>query len=356
MDHRGGLVIFGHGSAERVPGAAEANRAACPLANPDGEDQARKWRRTGDKAALMNATATLPTASTGTLRPAAPGSKAPEVWEGEPLSGRTVGQVPARHVHPEIRADLLRLQALSEEATRLRSAARQAKMTAADGPTAARKLVAEAAASRNAVDGADVNRIIRERQEEAATAELVAEGTADAVNTLRRRVAAGIAERRPEWLAYLHGQAVAELARLDLVVKEPSRLFVAGSTIAGRAVQEVRETRERAASALWSLERHSVLDAWGKAVTAASAAQRTARTPREGQSEGCGPFRVSVGRSVLRVRVGAACLPRLVFLDPTLHVLRQPHRTAGQAFVRLWEVGPGDQLERTRPGHAQAVP
>ncbi|MBE1492289.1 hypothetical protein [Plantactinospora soyae] len=103
-----------------------------------------------------------------------------------------IGQVPARHVHPDTLADLLRLQSLTVEATRLRGprgrlSARPGKARWRPGnwwrwlpPLAMRRTWPE------------VNRIIRQRQKEATTAETVAEGTADGVTTLRRQVAAGI--------------------------------------------------------------------------------------------------------------------------------------------------------------------
>ncbi|MET8351954.1 MULTISPECIES: hypothetical protein [unclassified Micromonospora] len=109
---------------------------------------------------------------------------------------------------------------------------------------------------------------------------------------VRQQVAAGIEQRRTEWLTYLHGQAAAGLARPDLVVAElvvaeleaavadlaeidrvrqvvesPSggRLFGTGTTITGNAVEAARETRERAAVALAGLERHAAKVAREKA-------------------------------------------------------------------------------------------
>ncbi|PWU44264.1 hypothetical protein DLJ46_26945 [Micromonospora globispora] len=120
-----------------------------------------------------------------------------------------------------------------------------------------RMLVADAAMSGKALDAADVARIVRERQEAAVAAQAVADGMRYAVGKVRREVARGIAERRDEWLTYLHGQAAHGLARLDGIITELEaavenlaeidrvrqtvesplygRLFSAGSMIAGNA-------------------------------------------------------------------------------------------------------------------------
>ncbi|MGW4155536.1 hypothetical protein ACWEDF_20500 [Micromonospora chersina] len=195
------------------------------------------------------------------------------------MSVSGVGVIPDRHVHPGTRADLARLGSLAAEAARLGTEARKAQAEADEGPDAMRMLVAEAAMAGEALDAADVARIVRERQEAAVAAQAVADGTRYAVDKVRREVADGITERRAEWLTYLHGQAAHGLARLDLVLSEleaavenlaeidrvrqtvespgAGRLFSAGSLIAGNAVEQARQARERAAAALAGLERHA---------------------------------------------------------------------------------------------------
>ncbi|MEU0156159.1 hypothetical protein [Micromonospora fulviviridis] len=199
--------------------------------------------------------------------------------------------VPDRHVHPGTRADPARLGSLAAEADRLGREANKAQAEAAEGPDAMRTLVADAAMAGKALDAAEVARLVRERQEAAQAAQAVADGTRYAVEKVRREVAAGVTERRAEWLTYLHGQAAHGLARLDLVLSEleaavenlaeidrvrqtveqpgAGRLFSAGSMIAGNAVEQARQARERAAAALAGLERHASKASKGKAKTAA---------------------------------------------------------------------------------------
>lgn len=286
IGQRGGVVLYGHGPHRSSdPGADEANAQHCPHASADGEERARALGRAGRWEELWHLTEPFP-AAPGLLQPAAPGSKAPAVWTGEP-----VANTPDRHVHPASRADLARLAVLAEQSGRLDRAARQAKRDAENASGDARRQAAEAAAAGTPMDAAAIARTIRERQEQAEAAQVTADGTRDAVATVREQVAAGIAERRAEWLAYLHGQAAHGLARLDLVVSEleaavenlaeidrvrqtveqPSagRLFSAGSQIAGNAVEAARQARERAAVALAGLERHAAKVSRDKSAQAA---------------------------------------------------------------------------------------
>lgn len=279
LGQQGGIAIYGHGTVPENGVAPERGNAhQCPHADAGGERQARKLAKAGRWDDLYALTEPFP-AAPGTLQPAAPGSKAPAAWQGEPLSVSGVGVIPDRHVHPSTRADLARLGTLAAEATRLGSEARKAQAAAAQGPMEVRRLATEAAMSGKALDAAEVARMVRERQEAAEAAQAVANGTRDAVDKVRREVATGIAERRAEWLTYLHGQATAGLARLDLVVAEleaavenlaeidrvrqtveqanSGRLFSAGSMIVGNAVEAARRSRERAATALAGLERNA---------------------------------------------------------------------------------------------------
>ncbi|MEU2171181.1 hypothetical protein ACH47V_29555 [Micromonospora chersina] len=288
---QGSVLIAGHGVlGDHAPARDAGNASQCPHANGDGEQQARTLAETGQWDALYDLTEPFP-AAPGILQPAAPGSKAPTAWQGEPLEVSGVGIIPDRHVHAATRADLARLGSLAEQANRLGREAREAQAVANEGPDAMRTLVADAAMSGKPVEAAEVVRIVRERQEAAVAAQAVAEGTRYAVDKVRHEVAAGITERRDEWLTYLHGQAAHGLARLDLVVSEleaavenlaeidrvrqtveapaSGRLFSAGSMIAGNAVEQARQARERAAAALAGLERHAAKVGKGKAQTAA---------------------------------------------------------------------------------------
>ncbi|WP_446216443.1 hypothetical protein [Micromonospora sp. IBHARD004] len=279
LGQQGGIAMYGHGTVpENGVAAEQGNAHQCPHADAAGERQARKLAKAGRWDDLYALTEPFPPAP-GTLQPAAPGSKAPAAWQGEPLSVPGVGVIPDRHVHPATRADLARLGTLATEATRLGSEARKAQAAAAQGHMEVRRLATEAAMSGKALDAAEVARMVRERQEATEATQAVADGTRDAVDKVRREVAAGIAERRDEWLTYLHGQAAAGLARLDLVVAEleaavenlaeidrvrqtveqanSGRLFSAGSMIIGNAVEAARRSRERAATALAGLERHA---------------------------------------------------------------------------------------------------
>jgi hypothetical protein len=279
LGQQGSIAMYGHGVLPPDGTAArQGNAHQCPQANADGERRAKKLARTGQWDELRKLSEAFP-AAPGTLGPAAPGRKAPAAWQGEPLSVPGVTAIPDRHVHPATRADLGRLGTLATEANRLGSEARKAQAAAAQGPMEIRRLASEAARSGKPLDAAEVAKMARELQEAAEAAKAMADGTRDEVDKVRREVAAGIAERRGEWLTYLHGQAVHGLARLDLVVAEleaalenlaeidrvrqaveqasPSRLFSAGSMIVGNAVEAARRSRERAATALAGLERHA---------------------------------------------------------------------------------------------------
>ncbi|GAA4576893.1 hypothetical protein GCM10023176_49320 [Micromonospora coerulea] len=272
----GGLSIYGHGTLLDGVASDAGNAQQCPHADAAGERQAKELAQFGHLDELWSLTEPFP-AAPGTLQPAAPGSKAPAVWTGEPLSVPGVGVIPDRHVHPATRADLARLGVLAADADRLGRTAREAAAAVESAGTDARRQAAEAAAAGTPVDAAEVARSIRERQEEAEAAQITADGTRDAVAKVREQVAEGIAERREEWLSYLHGQAAHGLARLDLVVAEleaavenlaeldrvrqtvegHARLFSGASMIAGNAVESARETRQRAAETLAGLERHA---------------------------------------------------------------------------------------------------
>lgn len=288
---RGSVVIVGHGVLpDNAPGSDAGNASQCPHADAAGEQQARDMAQAGRWDDLYALTEPFP-ATPGILQPAAPGTKAPAVWQGEPLTVAGVGTIPDRHVHAATRADLARLGSLAAEADRLGREANKAKAEAAEGPGAVRKLAADAAMSGKALDAAEVSRIVRDRQEAADAAQAVADGTRDAVAKVRHEVAAGIAERRTEWLTYLHGQASHGLARLDAAVAEleaaaenmaeldrvrqtveqpaAGRLFSGASFIAGNAVEQAREARERAAATLAGLERHAAKAAKAKASAAA---------------------------------------------------------------------------------------
>ncbi|MGW4295434.1 hypothetical protein ACWEH1_20610 [Micromonospora chersina] len=161
-------------------------------------------------------------------------------------------------MHAATRADLARLGSLAEQANRLGREANEARAEADEGPTAVRRLAADAAMAGTALDAAEVAWIVRKRQEAADAAQAVAEDTRGAMEQVRREVVDGIAERRSEWLVYLHGQAAHGLARLELVLSETggshgepgrdrpgtadrgapaSRLFSTGWMIAGNAVE-----------------------------------------------------------------------------------------------------------------------
>ncbi|MGC5021947.1 hypothetical protein [Micromonospora sp. DT47] len=281
LGQQGGIAVYGHGTVPENGVAPERRNAhQCPRADAAGERQARKLVKAGRWGDLYALTEPFPPAP-GTLQPAAPDNNAP-AWQAEPLSVPGVGLIPDRHIHPATRADLARLGTLATEATRLGSEARKAQAAAAQGPMEVRRLATVAALSGKALDAAEVAKMVRERQEAAEAAQAAADGTRDAVDKVRREVAAGIAERREEWLTYLHDQATAGLARLDLVVAEleaavenlaeidrvrqtveqadSGRLFSAGSMIVGNAVEAARRSRERAATALAGLERHASKD------------------------------------------------------------------------------------------------
>ncbi|MEW1584796.1 hypothetical protein AB0283_05035 [Micromonospora vinacea] len=283
---QGGTVLYGHGPVGYDdPGSEEANALHCPLANREGEERARDLGKTGRWEELHALTVPFPDAPTQ-LQPAAPGTEAPAVWEGEPVT-MTRMTVPDRHVHPDTRADLERLSALAARSGELDRAARAATRDAENAGTDARRLAADAAASGTPMDAAAVTRTIRERQDQAQAAQITADGTRDAMAQVRRQVAAGIEQRQAEWLTYLHGQAAAGLARLDLVVAEldaavanlaeidrvrqtveapsPGLMFTAGSFIAGNVVEAARQTRQSAAEALAGLERHAAKAAREKA-------------------------------------------------------------------------------------------
>ncbi|MGW3783083.1 hypothetical protein ACWD5Z_00745 [Micromonospora chokoriensis] len=275
---QGGTVLYGHGPVGfSDPDSTDANAQFCPLANREGEERARTLGKEGRWDELHALTRPFPDAPT-LLEPAAPGTDAPAAWEGEPVTvaGMTV---PDRHVHPDTRADLVRLAALAAQSGELDRAARAAKRDAENAGTDARRLAADAAAAGTPMDAAAVTRTIRERQEQAEAAQITADGTRDAVGQVRRQVAAGIEQRQAEWLTYLHGQAAAGLARLDLVLAElgaavadlaeidrvrqtvesPSAalMFNAGSFIAGNVAEAARQTRQSAAEALAGLERYA---------------------------------------------------------------------------------------------------
>lgn len=287
LGQQGAIAMYGHGTVPAYGVAPEqANAHQCPHADADGERQARELAKGGQWDELHALSERFP-AAPGILQPAAPGSKAPAAWQGEPLSVPGVGVIPDRHVHAATRADLARLGTLATEADRLGREAGKAQAEAAEGPAAVRRLAADAAMSGKALDAAEVARIVRERAEQADAAQAVADGTRDAVAKVRGDVAAGVTERRDEWLTYLHGQAAHGLARLDLVVAEleaavenlceidrvrqtveapaAGRLFSAGSMIAGNAVEAARQTRERAAATLAGLERHAAKASKAKA-------------------------------------------------------------------------------------------
>ncbi|MFG1871887.1 hypothetical protein [Micromonospora arborensis] len=275
---QGGTVLAGHGLVGFTdPGSAEANAQHCPHANREGEERARDLAREGRWEELHALTRPFPDAP-GLLQPAEPGTEPPAAWVGEPVSVVRM-TIPDRHVHPDTRADLARLSDLAKRSGELDRAARAAKVDAENAGTDARRLAADAAAAGTPMDAAAVTRTIRERQEQAEAAQITADGTRDAVGKVRQQVAAGITERQAEWLSYLHGQAAAGLARLDLVLAEldaavsnlaeidrvrqtveaPSagNLFNAGSFIAGNVVETARQTRQSAAEALAGLERHA---------------------------------------------------------------------------------------------------
>lgn len=275
------FTIYGHGTlaeGSEVGANRDAlNAIRCPLANAEGEREAKRLAHE-DTRALWDATVPFP-ALPQALTPAEPGAKAPKVWEGEPMQvGRA--SVPARHVHPQTRADMARLAALIANVDGLDRAARAAQIAADEAPIAARREVAEKAAAGQAVDAASITKLVRERREEADAAKAVADGTRDALEAVRREVAQGIGARRDEWLGYLHAQASHGLARLDLVLAElassladlaeidrvrqtvekasAASLFSSASQVEmGRAVPEAQEARDRAATALSSLARHA---------------------------------------------------------------------------------------------------
>ncbi|MFD6661723.1 hypothetical protein ACFWDK_05080 [Micromonospora chalcea] len=262
---RGGLVIAGHGTIPfRSTASEEGNAHQCPAADAAGEERAYELGKAGAWDALYALTAPFPGVA-GTLQPADPGSDAPAMWEG--------------HLHAGTRADLARVAALADEVARLDREARRAQATASAGPEAARELAAEAAMTGKALEPGEVTRLVRERQEAAVAARALADGTRDALERVRQETVQRIAERRGEWLSYLHGQAAHGLARLDLVLTElesavenlaeidrvrqtverpvARHLFSAGSPVAGNAVEAARQARERAAEALAGLERHA---------------------------------------------------------------------------------------------------
>ncbi|SCG60245.1 hypothetical protein [Micromonospora inositola] len=284
---QGAVVIVGHGTAtEHGPAQEQANASQCPLADAEGERQARDMAQAGQMDELWTLTEPFPI-KPGILEPAPAGSKAPRVWTGEPLSVRGVGTIPDRHVHAATRADLTRLAGMAEHADRLASEAHAARTAAMEGPATVRRLASEAAMAGKALDTEEVSRLGRDLQEAADTAEAVAAGTRDAVEKVQHEVAAGIAERRDEYVTYLRDQAAHGLARLDAAIGEldatiadlmeidrvrqtvddpgAGRLFSAGSFLAGNAVEAARETRERAAATLAPLERAAAKVAKAKA-------------------------------------------------------------------------------------------
>ncbi|MEV0898361.1 hypothetical protein [Actinoplanes sp. NPDC049802] len=275
----GAFSILGHGMLGSGALNAEAGNATmCPLANAEGEAEAKRLYEQ-DRTALWNATEPFPAPDTRTLEPAAPGAKAPKVWTGKEVRTRR-GTVPARHVPAEVRASMARLASIEAHSERLDREAREAKQAASEAPAEARRAVAEAAAAGETPDAAAVTAIVRERQEQAETAQALADGTRDAVESVRREVAGTITEQREEWLAYLHEHAAHGLARLDLVIAElgaaledlaeidrvrqtveaasTSALFNGASVLAmGAALDEARQSRARVAETLGGLARRT---------------------------------------------------------------------------------------------------
>lgn len=280
---QGGFSVLGHGPVpgnDSVSEPEKLNRAACPLANPEGEKRAIELVRT-NLTELWELTHPFPRTETVILQPS-DATKAPKVWTGDPIDigrGRTV---PGRHVPAAVRQAAEAVAFVNGEADAARKLATEAKLAADDAPAAASAAVRKAAANGERMTQEAAGAIIRERQDAAQAAEAVAAGMAQAADDARRSILDSIETNRAEWLAYLHEHAAHNLARLDAALSEvdaslseladidrvrqtvqkpnASRLFGEASfigTAGGNAMADLRNARTKAAADLGSLARHA---------------------------------------------------------------------------------------------------
>ena len=273
----GRFAVFGHGGMQpdKVPNAQAMNAQACPLFSADGEDEAFRLAKSNLRA-LAAMSVQFPSKPRG-LEPTT--GEAPKTWEGEPVRARG-GTVPVRHVPAEVRRQMARLALAEADVERLNREAMNAEKAFKDAPEEARAMVRDAARNGKRADSKAVTALLRKREEEAQVAKAMAQGTNDAVESVRQDVANAIKAQKVEWRTYLSAHASNNLGRLDSVLSELSSVLdelalidlmrqvteTRGGRIpfsSGRllptdgAVQSVREAREKAAEALGGLGKYA---------------------------------------------------------------------------------------------------